>query len=259
VKQRINPYRLFVGSFVPNWLLERTDISDSAKLLYARLSQYAGENGFAFPLIETLAKETGASVATVKRGLTELKEHGLIESQQRGLGQSNVYFFLAHEWMKSPPKENSRSINNDTPEGSKVSFQESSNLHHIRESKRRESVKREDAAPPELGKPKSMNLPEAIKVWTDRIYAIDESRFARLAGWVRRSQKRNFTTGEIAQALEQFLPHAPDIEDWYPYLDCILRKIYTDNNRDQHLREHNEHKKDFEGVAAIFQRVLAAR
>jgi len=254
VNRRINPYKLFVGSFIPNWLLERTDISDSAKLLYARLSQYAGENGYAFPLIETLAKETGASVATVKRGLTELKDHGLIESQQRGLGQSNVYFFLAHEWMKSPP----RSINNDTPEVSKVSFQESSNLHHIRESKRRESVKREDAASPELGKPKSMNLPEAIKVWTDRIYAINESRFARLPSWVRRSQKRNFTTDEIAQALEQFLPHASEIEDWYPYLDRILRKIYMDNNRDQHLREHKEYKKDFVGVADIFKSILSA-
>jgi hypothetical protein len=55
----INPYKLFVGSFIPNWLLKREEISQGAKLCYARLCQYAGEDGECYPSQKKLAEALG--------------------------------------------------------------------------------------------------------------------------------------------------------------------------------------------------------
>jgi len=101
IKKRINPYKLFVGSFLPNWLLKRSEVTPGAKLLYARLSQYAGEDGECRPAQATLAAELGIAVRTVKAQLKELHRHELIDSQQRGFNKTNLYFFLSHEWMQS--------------------------------------------------------------------------------------------------------------------------------------------------------------
>jgi predicted transcriptional regulator len=98
--KRINPYKLFVGCFLPNWLVCRTEISEGAKICYARLAQYAGNQGYCFPFQETLAKEMGVSERQIRRRLHELTENNLIELEQRGLSQSNTYYFLWHPWME---------------------------------------------------------------------------------------------------------------------------------------------------------------
>jgi hypothetical protein len=97
---RYNPYRQYTGSFIPNWLLERTEVSSHAKLVFARLAQYAGKGGESFPHQKTLAGEIGLNDKTMRRGLSELIEAKVIESQQNGMGKPNSYFFLRHEWMK---------------------------------------------------------------------------------------------------------------------------------------------------------------
>src|SRR5688572_3926181 len=53
-----NPYRMWVGSFIPNWLM-RQKISPGAKLAYARLAQYAGKDGQCYPSQKDLADELG--------------------------------------------------------------------------------------------------------------------------------------------------------------------------------------------------------
>lgn len=140
MSERINPYRLFVGSFLPNWLLSRSEISMNAKVVYARLGQYAGQNGEAFPLMQTLADEVGLSLATLKRALDELKEHKLIETEQRGLGQSNLYFFLRHRWMSRLKNERGK-LTDEPTESSQVSRQESPQMSRIRESDKENQLK----------------------------------------------------------------------------------------------------------------------
>lgn len=102
-KRYINPYRLFVGAFVPNWLLERREIGSTAKLVYARLMQYAGDTGVAYPQIKTLASEIGMSQAWVEKCLRELREAGLVEATPRrgpsGDIEGNEYRFFFHLWM----------------------------------------------------------------------------------------------------------------------------------------------------------------
>ena len=97
----INPYKLFVGSFIPNWLLKMTTVSQGAKLCYARLCQYAGQDGKCYPLIPTLAQEIGVKERQAKRYLVELREQKLIHAIRRGLGLNNDYYFLRHPAMFS--------------------------------------------------------------------------------------------------------------------------------------------------------------
>lgn len=136
MSNRINPYRLFVGSFMPNWLLSRPEISTNAKVVYARLAQYAGKDGEAFPLMQTLADEVGMQLKTVQRALDELKEHRLIESEQRGFGQSNIYFFLRHPWMKSecPTRKDTRVQPERTPVSKQERTPVSKHIIGVRES-----------------------------------------------------------------------------------------------------------------------------
>jgi hypothetical protein len=96
---RINPYKKFHGSFMPEWLLPRKKISAGAKLCYARLARFSGKNGKCYPKIEKIADALGVSKRQCKTYLKELRDQQLIESEQQGLGKPNQYFFLDHQWM----------------------------------------------------------------------------------------------------------------------------------------------------------------
>lgn len=111
--RRINPYKLFNGSFVPEWLMTTQIVSSHAKLVYSRLCRYAGNDGKCYPKLEDLAKEVGLPLSTMRRALSELLEQGMMESVRRGLGLANDYYFLWHPLMDSemdnpdcPPVDN---------------------------------------------------------------------------------------------------------------------------------------------------------
>jgi DNA-binding transcriptional ArsR family regulator len=84
---------MIIGTFapIPNKILCRRDLSHGAKLCCARLIQYAGKDGKAFPKLTTLVDELGMSKRAVQRFLVELEENGLITAKRRGRGQSNIY------------------------------------------------------------------------------------------------------------------------------------------------------------------------
>ena len=99
----INPYKLFTGAFIPEWLLIRTEISLGAKLTYAKLCQYAGSKGFCYPAQNTLASSIGASRRQVQNYLHELKKNDLIEAKRIGKKCTNRYYFLKHIWISDAP------------------------------------------------------------------------------------------------------------------------------------------------------------
>jgi len=125
---RINPWRMFIGSMIPNWLQRRTEVSQGAKLAYARLAQHAGKKGKCFPKQRTLAAELGVSERTVREYLRELVEFKLIESEQRGLTKSNFYFFLDHPWIYEGQPDSPASAGQDQPETSAPDRQNPSGL-----------------------------------------------------------------------------------------------------------------------------------
>ncbi len=101
-EQYINPYKLFKGIFIPNFIKSRTpeELSSTAKLVYAELCKFSGENGKCYPSQETLASELGfKDVRQIRRAIKELKENCLIENKQRGWNQTSTYMFLDHKWM----------------------------------------------------------------------------------------------------------------------------------------------------------------
>lgn len=91
--QTINPYKMFVGCFVPNWLLESNIVSLGAKLCYARLCQYAGKNGKCFPSRTELARSLGCVRETAWRYVKELQDAKLINQIDKS------YIFFHHPLM----------------------------------------------------------------------------------------------------------------------------------------------------------------
>ena len=108
-------------SILPN-RIARMDISMGAKVCYARLNQYAGKRGRAFPKVVTLAAEIGASERQTRRYIVELKERGLIRVRRRGLGRSNVYRLADYK----PPTDADRphTSHQDTPDTSGSSLRD---------------------------------------------------------------------------------------------------------------------------------------
>ena len=95
-----NPWHVFVGSFIPNGVLRCPELTSTAKLVFGRLCQYAGENGQSYPTYQSLAYEVGVVRRQAIRAVKELEAFGLIRPVGRhrsdGGSTSNVYVFLWH-------------------------------------------------------------------------------------------------------------------------------------------------------------------
>jgi Helix-turn-helix domain len=101
----INPHRLFYGVWLPQWLEERTEVSDKAKKLYAYLTYFAGGKGCCWPSFGVLAEKLHCSRRHVMRLVQELSAHRLItvtnvSNPERG-HCANYYRFLWHPWMQN--------------------------------------------------------------------------------------------------------------------------------------------------------------
>ena len=63
-----NPFQLFIGAMIPSAVLRNPDLSPSAKLVFARLAQFAGRQGKAWPSDQTLGREVGLGDRQARRG-----------------------------------------------------------------------------------------------------------------------------------------------------------------------------------------------
>src|SRR6476659_8883748 len=101
----INPHRLFHGVWIPQWLEERSEVSEKAKKLYAYLTYFAGGKGYAWPSFNHLAGKLHISRRYVIKLIQELSGHGLITAtnvNNPGKGHcTNYYRFLWHPWMQT--------------------------------------------------------------------------------------------------------------------------------------------------------------
>lgn len=117
MSEYINPYRLFLGVHIPNWLARRSEVSWGAKGIYGRLAQFAGKNGRAWPFVSTLATEIGVGCRQTQRYIAELVEHHLIDVEDRRAdGRSNVYRFFEHPWMHDDSEDSEGSFEADQHE-----------------------------------------------------------------------------------------------------------------------------------------------
>lgn len=131
---------MFVGSMIPNWLQCRREISQGAKLAYARLAQHAGENGECFPKQETLAAELGVSERMANEYVRALVNARLIEKKRLGLGRSNRYYFLDHPWMhEGQPNSGQIRQKASVPDQQKISAPMIKENQEIKESEGKET------------------------------------------------------------------------------------------------------------------------
>lgn len=105
VGQEFNPYGLFYGAVVPDWLLCRPELSPAAKMLYARLCKYAGSNGAAFPSLADLSTALGTNERQIRRWVDELRDVGLVRTERGHRHQALRYVFLWHAWMEGEIRE----------------------------------------------------------------------------------------------------------------------------------------------------------
>ncbi len=113
---------MFQGVFIPNALLAHKDLSQSAKLMWGRLAQYAGKDGRCFPKIETLGEDIGISGSMARKVIRELKSKQFIlvknpKGKERLLHMNNEYFFLDHPSFHTDTLVFSAGIKNGQSEG----------------------------------------------------------------------------------------------------------------------------------------------
>src|SRR5258706_5092701 len=80
---------------IPNVLLRTPKLSNNAKVAYSQLLSYAWANDKCFPGQDTMARDSGTSIATINRSIKELEEAGWLEIERRGQGKTNVYILKA--------------------------------------------------------------------------------------------------------------------------------------------------------------------
>jgi len=151
---RFNPKGLFTGAFIPNALLKYPGISAGAKLLYARLLQYADDYGCAWPSQDTLANELGITKQQIINNLNQLEKHKLIE-REKATGKDVLshrtcrYYFLKHSLFSTSGSkaEFTSGSKAEFTSGSKAEFTSGSKAEFTsltKEDKNKEDKNKED-------------------------------------------------------------------------------------------------------------------
>lgn len=97
-----NPYKVFVGIFIPNYVVQDQKITLGAKLTFGILCQFSGKSGLCYPRQGVIAERLGASIRQTRRYVEELKKEKYIRVTRQGLTKANVYSFLwKKEWAES--------------------------------------------------------------------------------------------------------------------------------------------------------------
>jgi hypothetical protein len=119
MKNNAKAYLASAGTFVPHWLLVRTEISHGAKLTYAKLACKVDDRGMIRPHLAKLATHLGSEVQQVMLFLMELERVGLIEIQGPLAEASSLCCLLPdHPWMgRSESDKTNDSRNSGTPNG----------------------------------------------------------------------------------------------------------------------------------------------
>ena len=117
VGQIFNPFKIFNGSFIPNCImrLPKEVMSSTEKLVWSRLSQFAGKNGYCYPSQRVLADEVGLSEPVIQVALRNLEAGGFIKrinpnNDQKCRHMNNSYVFLWNEVFQKEVGMNNRDI-----------------------------------------------------------------------------------------------------------------------------------------------------
>jgi hypothetical protein len=100
MKDGFNVYYHFAGTFIPSWLLSRSEISAGAKLTYAMLAQQANSSGATQLNFRMLEGALGESEGQIARYLLDLERVGLVHAKRGNINIEDVrIFFPQHAWF----------------------------------------------------------------------------------------------------------------------------------------------------------------
>ncbi len=87
------PDPLFSHGFtqIPNSILNMSNLSAGAILVYAKLLEFAWDKNHCWPAQKTIEEQTSLGLRSVERHIKELKDKELIEVIRHGLGKPNTY------------------------------------------------------------------------------------------------------------------------------------------------------------------------
>jgi hypothetical protein len=138
-----NPYRMFVGLFIPEGLARSRSVSAGAKLIWGRLARYAGEDGRCYPTMKSLGLEVGIGGRQAQKYVVELEKAKLIRRVSRFTARaqtSNAFEFLWHELFET-------ALNYRSPEGANDDSPRGANDRSYKESQIEESQFEEQRDP----------------------------------------------------------------------------------------------------------------
>jgi hypothetical protein len=172
--QRFNPFGLFTGVWIPDFISMDKDLSLLAKFTYGRLLRYAGKNGMAWPAQETLAEEIGRGATQIKDALKELVTAGYLEVEKptgkdRLMHKTNRYHFIWREdytkFSMGNDGENQFSGEAEIRPSGKAEIRPSK----VRESIVRESVKGSSKEDPKKAPPSKISPTLIMDLWNRRL------------------------------------------------------------------------------------------
>jgi DNA-binding Lrp family transcriptional regulator len=94
-----NPWELFYGAQIPNVILKNKNLTSTAKLVFGRLAQFAGQNGKCFPSQETLAEEIGSSESSIQSAIKNLVDEGYIKKIEPSGNERLKHYSCSYEFM----------------------------------------------------------------------------------------------------------------------------------------------------------------
>lgn len=97
--KRINPWMLYQGAFVPNWLLQREEIKPGAKILCALLASIQENEGTNELDFTELSARLGSSRRQIEFHLEELIQFGLV------VVAKDRFELLDHDWVYTEPED----------------------------------------------------------------------------------------------------------------------------------------------------------
>ncbi len=100
---------------IPNYIIYKTDLSDTAFRTFCHLKSFCYKKATAFPSQSTLSTDRKKSVRSINKHIQELKSLGLIQIGKRGRGQSNIYTLTSEENFISETKISSHNIGKILP------------------------------------------------------------------------------------------------------------------------------------------------
>lgn len=88
-----------------NWVWEHSPYTRTQKLIHLAFADYASDEGYFWPLQDTVAKKCNCSTRYVQKTLKDMRERGMIESEQRGWHMSNLYQLRKPTTTRTPGGE----------------------------------------------------------------------------------------------------------------------------------------------------------